>query len=384
VVDGHPVVDLDLLGVLPPKRTFVTRFDPRPPYRRLRMAWRVGRLKLAEPEIAAGVVRHLDVLLDEVPPVAHLDTAQLLGVWARGGEALRCAHAHEVLCGLLLDDDGKHQATGAGVALRMLADGRRLGLDDQAIVARYPEVLALTAPRIGTPNPLPALSGLDVGWRGGHDGLSPREQLRLRVRWLHELTALVAMEIGHRLVDRGVLDDALEIRWFGLVQLDRLSAAGGRRPDPVVPRDRRSLPAAFRLAGDGRPVAVAQAGAGSGVGAAGGTFTGIVTHEATEAVGRVLVVRWLDPGLAAVLSGLGAIVAETGSPLSHLAILAREQGVPCVVGSSEAMERFLPGQTVTVDGSTGDVTIAEPEGPNEVATDLVEPVAPAEREMAVA
>jgi len=359
VVGGQPVVDLDLLGVLPLKGGFFARFDPRPPARRLRMAWRVGRLKLAEPEIASSVVRHLDVLLAEVPALTDLDAAQLLGVWARSGEALRCAHAHEVLCGLLLDEDAAHNATGAGVALRMLADGRRLGLDDVAIVARSPEVHALTAPRIGPATPLPHLADLDVGWRGGHDGLSPREQLRLRVRWLHELTALVAMELGRRLVARGVLEHAEEIRSFGLVELDRLSRVGARRPEPVVPPERRSLPAAFRLTGDGRPVAVAQAGTGSGVGASGGTFSGVVTHDPAESVGRVLVVRWLDPGLAAVLSGLGAIVAETGSPLSHLAILAREQGVPCVVASSEAVERFLPGQTVTVDGRTGSVELVE-------------------------
>ena len=383
VVDGQPVVDLDLLGVLPPKGGFFARFDPRPPARRLRMAWRVGRLKLAEPEIGVGVVRHLDALLSDVPPVASLDTAQLLGVWARSGEALRCAHAHEVLCGLLLDEHP--QTTGAGVALRMLAEGRRLGLDDEAIIARSPEVLALTAPRVSATSALPPLVDLEVGWRGGHDGLGPREQLRLRVRWLHELTATVAIELGRRLVVRGVLDEAEEIRSFGLVALDRLATAGVRRPTPALPSgERRSLPAAFRLSSDGRPVAIAQGGSGPGTGAAGGTFTGIVAHDPADAAGRVLVVRWLDPGLAAVLPSLGAIVAETGSPLSHLAILAREHGVPCVVASSEAVERFAIGQTVTVDGTTGSVDLGQIDP--RVSTVLAEPalIERADHEMAVA
>jgi pyruvate,water dikinase len=179
------------------------------------------------------------------------------------------------------------------------------------------------------------------------------------VRWLHELTALVAMELGRRLVVRGVLRTPEEIRSFGLVELDRLTRAGVPRPEPASPPERRSLPAAFRLTRDGRPVAVAQAQVGTGTGAGGGTFTGPVSHDPADSVGRVLVVRWLDPGLAAVLSGLGAIVAETGSPLSHLAILAREQGVPCVVSSSEAVERYLPGQTVTVDGGSGSVELVE-------------------------
>ena len=72
--------------------------------------------------------------------------------------------------------------------------------------------------------------------------------------------------------------------------------------------------------------------------------------------GDVLVVRTLDPGLAALLPGLGGLVAETGSVLSHLAILAREYGVPTVVGLTDATSKFSPGTWVVVDGSTGEVS----------------------------
>ena len=47
--------------------------------------------------------------------------------------------------------------------------------------------------------------------------------------------------------------------------------------------------------------------------------------------------------------------AETGSVLAHLAILARESGVPTVVGFSGALEQFPPGTIVRVDGDTGTV-----------------------------
>ena len=70
----------------------------------------------------------------------------------------------------------------------------------------------------------------------------------------------------------------------------------------------------------------------------------------------MLVVRTLDPGLAAVLPGLAGLVAETGSVLSHLAILAREYGVPTVVGLANATERFSAGAWVVVDGTTGEVS----------------------------
>jgi pyruvate,water dikinase len=69
----------------------------------------------------------------------------------------------------------------------------------------------------------------------------------------------------------------------------------------------------------------------------------------------VLVVRTLDPALAPLLPGLVALVAQTGSPLSHLAVLAREFGLPAVVGATDAVHRFPPGSRLTVDGTAGDV-----------------------------
>jgi pyruvate,water dikinase len=69
----------------------------------------------------------------------------------------------------------------------------------------------------------------------------------------------------------------------------------------------------------------------------------------------VLVVRYLEPELAPLLPAIDGLVAETGSPLSHLAILAREHGVATVVGVPDALERFPAGTELEVDGATGDV-----------------------------
>jgi rifampicin phosphotransferase len=74
--------------------------------------------------------------------------------------------------------------------------------------------------------------------------------------------------------------------------------------------------------------------------------------------GAVLVVRTLDPALAPVLPRLTALVAQTGSPLSHLAVLARELRLPTVTGAAGAVDRFPPGTRVMVDGSTGEVAVA--------------------------
>ena len=66
----------------------------------------------------------------------------------------------------------------------------------------------------------------------------------------------------------------------------------------------------------------------------------VAPRPASRSHGSVLVVSHLDPRLAAVIPRLGGLVAETGNALSHLAILAREYGVPAVVGVADATRRF--------------------------------------------
>ena len=73
----------------------------------------------------------------------------------------------------------------------------------------------------------------------------------------------------------------------------------------------------------------------------------------------MLVVRNLSPGIGPLLTRLEGVVAETGSVLAHLAILARESGVATVVGHAGAMEEFPEGTTVHVDGDTGQVRVVD-------------------------
>jgi pyruvate,water dikinase len=54
---------------------------------------------------------------------------------------------------------------------------------------------------------------------------------------------------------------------------------------------------------------------------------------------------------------LGAIVTDNGGLLSHSAIVAREYGIPGVVGTREATERIADGARVRVDGAAGEVTV---------------------------
>ena len=75
--------------------------------------------------------------------------------------------------------------------------------------------------------------------------------------------------------------------------------------------------------------------------------------------GDVLVTRATSPYFNVVLPLLGAIVTDRGGQLSHAAIVAREYGIPGVVGTREATKLVKDGARVRVDGTTGEVTVLE-------------------------
>jgi pyruvate,water dikinase len=75
--------------------------------------------------------------------------------------------------------------------------------------------------------------------------------------------------------------------------------------------------------------------------------------------GDVLVTESTTEAFNILLPLLGAIVTDSGGLLSHSAIVAREYGIPGVVGTREATERIPDGALVRVDGDAGEVTVHE-------------------------
>lgn len=93
----------------------------------------------------------------------------------------------------------------------------------------------------------------------------------------------------------------------------------------------------------------------SGIGWATGPAC-VVLHEHDlehVGVGDVLVTQVAGPALTAVLPRVAGVVAELGGSTSHLAALARERGIPAVLGALEATRRIPAGATVAVDGVAG-------------------------------
>lgn len=358
VVDGRPAIDLDLIGMNPAPTNFLARLDPRPPARRLVASWRVGRLRAALPLLADDVIELVDQQLEQVPRLDKLGEAELLQILEHSSAVLRSLHGYEILVGLVDPKDSGSTATAE--ALRVLQ--QRAGATYDHLVSDEPVLLSLVPPRIGAAR-TPSTSGGKADVTDEQD-LSRREELRLRVRWVQELTARAAWELAGRLESSGICPSDL-VRHCTASELASL-VLDRRRPQqaPVaVPfSDSAPLPTAFRLTADGHVVPVQSSTKSRGQGASPGRARGVVCQLPAEPVpvGAILVVRTLDPNLATQLPGLSAIVAETGTALSHLAILAREMGIPAVVGFSGATERFPAGATITVDGRTGEV-IEEPE-----------------------
>jgi pyruvate,water dikinase len=363
-VAGHVAIDLRLAGEITPKRTLAQKLVPRHVVRQLHGAWQVGRLRAALPALAERLLDRVDADLEAVPALSELSSRQLVALFHRGHVVLRALHAHEILVGMLTDT-GRNRMTGASVALRVLAEARQDGLSDQEVLERSPIVLALTAPRVAPRPELPpevALMQLGRDEESGNDNGILREALRLRVRWVQELTGRAAWELGVRLTESG---DLVEPDMIRHMTLDHVEAVFTKRA-VVVPALVQThlhnfgapLPARFQMSERGKLIPVqGDREAGGGTGAGGGVGRGPVTYDSNDPpLGSVLVTTTLTPGLGPVLTRLNGIVAETGSVLSHLAILAREASVPTVVGYANAVRDLPEGTEVMVDGETGRVT----------------------------
>ncbi len=105
----------------------------------------------------------------------------------------------------------------------------------------------------------------------------------------------------------------------------------------------------------------------TGIGASSGRVTGtarVLSGPADAAQlrpGEVLVAAVTTPAWASLFARAAAVVTDIGGPLSHSSIVAREYGIPAVLGTAVGTRRITSGQQITVDGDQGRVYLAEPE-----------------------
>ena len=196
---------------------------------------------------------------------------------------------------------------------------------------------------------------------------------------VHELR-LAARELGRRLVERGVFDAVEQVFMVTESELDQLVQDPAAFTEVVRDRQRqhRELfeyepPFVFEHTPPPRSEWVRRSDVVVDAVQVGDTLTGIpgcpgtVTGTARVILdpsdpgalepGEILVAPVTDPAWTPLFVPAGAVVVDVGAQLTHAVIVSRELGIPCVVSVTGATRKIPDGATVTVDGTTGSVTI---------------------------
>jgi nucleoside-diphosphate-sugar epimerase/phosphohistidine swiveling domain-containing protein len=247
---------------------------------------------------------------------------------------------------------------------------------ENATFADAPELLLdAIAKSLDTPA-RPAVAA-PVGRRGQFATRAVARAMRTRergrdaaMRLTHALR-LGVRERGRRLAASGVLDDPADVFYLTYGELlDPPEDAAARVPGRRAERERLAglhLPTIFE--GRWEPLAVdtvAAAGVGdtlSGQGASPGVVQAPVRvlREVGDVIepGEILVAHVTDTGWTPLFAFAAAVVTDIGGQLSHPAVVAREYGIPCVVGTGTATASLRDGQLVEVDGAAGTVRVVE-------------------------
>jgi pyruvate,water dikinase len=87
-------------------------------------------------------------------------------------------------------------------------------------------------------------------------------------------------------------------------------------------------------------------------------------HDAQLAPGEILVCPGTDPSWTPLFLAAGGLVMEVGGMMTHGSVVAREYGIPAVVGVHQATTRLQTGQRIRVNGSTGKITLLDGNEPS--------------------
>jgi pyruvate,water dikinase len=251
------------------------------------------------------------------------------------------------------------EARRALMAMRadMLARGARDRLaDDPTRLARFEELLA-AAKQIGP------ITETHNYW------IDRMVQSRLR---------RFVWRVGARLVDAGVLASTEDVLYLGQAEVaaalrepeDRRRTVAERRAEHQRRLGTRPPPKVGKPSDDGdgdrfdgSTIKAQSADEVRGTGASGGIARGpariVVDQSAFGNVqpGDIIVCPSSNPSWVPLFAIAGGLVADTGGVLSHAAVVAREFGLPAVVGTREGTAKIADGRLVELDGSSGVVRL---------------------------
>ncbi|MFI6575307.1 PEP/pyruvate-binding domain-containing protein [Nocardiopsis sp. NPDC050513] len=182
------------------------------------------------------------------------------------------------------------------------------------------------------------------------------------------------LEIGARLRDAGVVDEPFDVFHLRIEEVREITDVTAMPADQAARlrslvrarAAKRAELTGVRMIDPARVFPSRDRGDAlvSGTPASAGTATGPVRVIRGPAefhrleTGDVLVCPYTNPSWTPLFQRASAVVVDTGATASHAAIVAREYGIPAVMGSGTGTTALVDGDRVTVDGSTGRVTRA--------------------------
>ena len=260
------------------------------------------------------------------------------------------------------------------------------GADPNAITAREAGIRAGAEQRARTMlSPWRRMIFMRV-LRNARLGVKNRENMRFARTRIFGLVRELVRAIGVSFEREGALERADDVFYLTLdetfdfikgtavtARLKELAALrrrefDGYRADTDVPDDRFETYGVVhvrnRFRGRAAPVEAAPDGTLRGIPCSPGKITGVVKviltpSDDAQLAGEILVAGRTDPGWVPLYPSVSGLLIERGSILSHSAIVAREMGIPTIVGIPGLTTALRSGQKVSMDGSTGVVEIID-------------------------
>ncbi|HLM50052.1 MAG TPA: PEP-utilizing enzyme, partial [Solirubrobacteraceae bacterium] len=205
---------------------------------------------------------------------------------------------------------------------------------------------------------------------------------------------LMAVAIGRKLVEAGILDDPEDVLFLHYHELRVIMADPSALAARELVSDRRDehedaferrppswVGTATQVALDfpynalwgfpekfyaGEPSTTGEVkGLAASPGVVEGTARYVTSLDEFDEVqeGDILVCRMTNPAWVVLFTKISGLVTEAGGAVSHPAVVAREFGIPAVVGTTNAGERIATGDRIRVNGTTGTVELLEQPAP---------------------
>ncbi|MDQ2086088.1 PEP/pyruvate-binding domain-containing protein [Herbivorax sp. ANBcel31] len=179
------------------------------------------------------------------------------------------------------------------------------------------------------------------------------------------IVRFVLIDIGEKLVKAGRLEDKMDVFYVNIEDIrskkDLKEIVKVNKEEYIRETNRPMPPRVITSTGESIYSVVEKAGenAFAGVAVSPGVYEGRIKVLNSPVQGQklekgdILVTAATNPAWTPLFLKIGALIMETGGPISHGSVVAREYGVPAVVGVAEATSMLKDGQIVKVNGETG-------------------------------